>query len=240
MNIPIKRDTRAKIAALAHMAMPYELCGVIVGDEFIPAVNLHEDPENNFLIDPRLWVDLDNNPKEIKCIVHSHTKINQDTFSPSDVASCKELGLPWYLFCTQSGKEIYYNPQNIEDLIGREWHYGLWDCYSLVKDYYEIKFGNILSDYKRGEDLEWLLPDWNMFEENFQAEEFKEISPDIALQPGDIIMMQIGGCNINHIGVINESGNLLHHAYGRLSNETAYGGYWLKHTQKRVRLYDKS
>lgn len=236
MDIKLDVLLRNEIISATHKGMPNEICGVILNNEtFLEVQNLHHDPENHFALDPNVWEE-EEKGRKITCIVHSHTK-GQDTFSPQDVRSCKQLQIPWYLFCLPSGKEIYYDPLKPEPLLGREWHYGLWDCYSLVKDYYSIQRGIRLKDYERGAAMDWMEPEWNVFVENFQEEGFKIINEDKALKSGDVILMQLQGHNPNHLGMILDPNTnvMLHHLYGRLSEVTVYGGYWLKHTKMRLR-----
>ena len=40
-----------------------------------------------------------------------------------------------------------------KSLVGRQWQYGVFDCYSIVKDYYEL-LGINLPDYKRPNDFQ--------------------------------------------------------------------------------------
>jgi cell wall-associated NlpC family hydrolase len=54
-------------------------------------------------------------------------------------------------------------------------------------------------------------------------------------QPGDVVIMQVQANKWNHAGVLLEGNLLLHHLYGRLSNRTPYGGYWMERTMKILR-----
>ena len=40
-----------------------------------------------------------------------------------------------------------------KSLVGRQWQYGVFDCYSIVKDYYEL-LGINLPDYERPNDFQ--------------------------------------------------------------------------------------
>ena len=42
---------------------------------------------------------------------------------------------------------------NYKSLIGRQWQYGVFDCYSIVRDYYAL-LGIKLPDYERPESFE--------------------------------------------------------------------------------------
>jgi len=59
----------------------FEICGFIVGDDFIESENIHPDPKNYFLIDPRkcIW-------GEDVILFHSHPKhIETEGFSKWDL-----------------------------------------------------------------------------------------------------------------------------------------------------------
>ena len=42
---------------------------------------------------------------------------------------------------------------NYKSLVGRQWQYGIFDCYSIVRDYYKL-LGINLPDYERPEDVD--------------------------------------------------------------------------------------
>ncbi len=134
MSLPIHVKTQIADAALA--AFPKEACGLVLDNSNVmQALNVADDPEQNFVLDSTAWLSAGFLGEQVTCIWHSHSNGN-NSFSPQDVRSCQALGIPWYLFALPDGKELYYDPNAIAPYLGREWHYGISDCYTLMRDYY--------------------------------------------------------------------------------------------------------
>ena len=222
----IPHELKQQIAKLSNNFFPQEFCGLIVNNNLlIPAKNIADNPNERFVLDPQAWIDAEAKG-EITCIVHSHTNGNAN-FSHADIKACKQLNIPFYLLTLPIGSEAYYDPRIIQPYIGRQWQYGATDCYALVRDWYNQELRIKLADFERGEVGEWENQTWNKFVENFAHQGFIKVSESI--KKHDVILMQISSPNPNHIGVIiNESGYMLHHLYGRLSEEALFGGYWEK------------
>ncbi|MGB3207899.1 MAG: NlpC/P60 family protein [Crinalium sp.] len=203
-----------------------EFCGLIVNNNLlIPAKNIADNPNERFVLDPQAWIDAEAKG-QVTCIVHSHTNGNNN-FSPADITACKQLNIPFYLLTLPIGDEAYYDPRIIQPYIGRQWQYGATDCYALVRDWYKQELDVKLADFERGEIGEWEDLSWNKFAENFGNQGFIKVSEQP--QKNDVILMQISAPHPNHVGVIiEESGYMLHHLCGRLSEKALFGGYWKK------------
>lgn len=111
-------------------------------------------------------------------------------------------------------------------LIGREWDYGRFDCYCLVRDWF-AQAGVKLNDYPR-EGFWWERGE-NWFLENFEREGFVAINPS-ELAPGCVIIMQIGAKVPNHVAVYLGDNIILHHLINRLSTRDIYGEFYRKVT----------
>lgn len=232
---PITLKLRQAIAAKCHQSMPQEACGFVVNGEVVPCANIHPDPENNFAIDARDYA-VAEAKGNIEAVYHSHT-YGVEGFSVPDVKSCKQGDIPWIVYCTKSGNFYHADPSGNAPYIGRQWIYGIYDCYSLLRDFYRREFGIALDDFERGVSGEWQSSDWNMFMSNYQRQGFYEI--DKPFCKGDFVLMQIGAPFPNHAGVINgNAGCFYHHLTDRLSQESVYGGYWAKVTAKVLRHKD--
>ena len=170
---------------------------------------------------------------EIECIYHSHTN-DRDGFSPADIRACKQTNIPWLIYNVHSKNWKYADPRGDQPYVGREWLYGINDCYSLTRDFYRREFGIILDDFERGEDGEWSSDHWNMFGENYVEQGFVDI--DEPSQKGDILLMKIEAKWPNHFGVFTGKGiRICHHFANRRSEETSYGRYWRRYTAKILR-----
>jgi cell wall-associated NlpC family hydrolase len=118
-------------------------------------------------------------------------------------------------------------------LLGRMWCHGVLDCYSLIRDWYRLERGIVLPDFTRSD--EWWLKNQNLYVDNFRAAGFTRIVDEDALQPGDVLLMQIMAPVPNHGAVYLGDGIILHHLHGRLSCREVWGGYYKKHTTHILR-----
>jgi proteasome lid subunit RPN8/RPN11 len=217
----------------AFAEAPKEACGLVVNGKYVPCQNVHEEPEKYFTICPKAYAKACKKG-EVEAIFHSHTT-NYNKFSPSDARSCKQSNVPWVMYCTVTDDWHYADPTGNAPYVGRQWHYGIHDCYSLLKDFHHREFGIELADFQRGEEMEWDSPDWNMFEQNFADQGF--VSCDDSPKKGDMILMQLQAPKPNHVGVMVEPDTNIfyHHLLDRLSEANIYGGYWEKATNKILR-----
>jgi proteasome lid subunit RPN8/RPN11 len=222
-----------EIRAHALSVLPEESCGLIVNNKYIPCKNYHSSPLSNFAISAKDYAKAERKGN-IQAIVHSHPE-GFTGFSKHDVVSCKQSNLPWLLYCLQSNEWHYVDPTGEAPLVGRPWVYGIYDCYAILKDYFQQAFAIELDDFPRGEEGEWESPDWRMFEKNFADQGFVPVNE--AEKPGDFILMQLQAPFPNHAGVLvrpNEN-VFYHHLMGRFSEEAVYGGYWKKCTSQVLR-----
>lgn len=235
----LPESIKNQIIQVSHAEQPKEACGLIVDNKIVlQALNIADNPEQDFVLDPSCWADAEI-LGTITCIWHSHTNGN-NSFSAADIRACKALGIPWYLFSLPDGLDAYFDPKAIAPYLGRLWHYGATDCYTLFRDYYKAELGIELDDFDRGEPFDWLEPDWNKFALNFEKQGFKRLEDVEPLALHDAILMQIQSPNPNHVGVIVDVDkmHMMHHLYERLSEIGVYGGFWQKVTAIRYRHID--
>lgn len=222
------------INAHANAEYPREACGVIVNKEYIPCRNISAD-DAQFEIDP---MDLVGAGKEgkIKAYVHSHPDGSCQPSMP-DLVQMNLHGLPWII---SNGTEVaLHKPSDYQaPLLGREYHHGLMDCYTLVKDYYQRELGITLNDYVRT-DAWWESADSKpLYLDNFKAEGFVEV--DI-IKEHDLILCRLGRtAHVNHALIFIGDGQLssentedvisdclvLHHPYNQMSLREMYGEQW--------------
>lgn len=217
----------------ARKSAPNECCGLIVNGELFPCANAHSSPATNFAISAESYAEAEEKG-QIEAVYHSHLGA-LESFSRHDVKACKESNVPWIIYHLPTGNFHYGDPTGNAPYEGREWIYGLNDCYALVRDFYAREFNITLDDFERGEDQEWVNPGWSMFVNNYEGQGFHEIpSPS---QKGDIVLMRLNAPEPNHVGVmIGEGGRrFYHHLSDRPSMASIYGGFWAKVTVKVLR-----
>lgn len=204
------------IAGAKNHAMkefPCESCGLVIDKEYIPCENIATDPLNDFKIKTSLYVD---NSDDIRCIIHSHN--NYPHVSKNDMQQQIATDVPWGMINVFKGNVTgiwFWGDQlPIQDLVGRPFVHGVYDCYALVKDYYRKEKKIILPAYPR-ENL-WWEKDEHMLTSNFKKEGFVEIDSE-DLQIGDVVLGSVLANSINHSGIYVGNGLMLHHLYNRLS-----------------------
>lgn len=116
-----------------------------------------------------------------------------------------------------------------EALLNRPFDYGRTDCFSLVRDFYEANFGIEITNYARSSD--WWSEGLNLMMDNYHREGFRVVDDHPSeWRVADLILMAIASPVANHLGVLVESGKMLHHMPGRLSRVEDYRGLYRNNT----------
>ena len=230
----LTKSIKAAIIAHARRDYPREACGVIVNKEYIPCTNIAAD-DAQFEICPIDLVGAGSEGK-IKAYVHSHPDGSCKPSMP-DRVQMNLHGLPWVI---TNGVDVeLHKPDDYKaPLLGREYHHGLMDCYTLVQDYYQRELDITLNDYERT-NAWWESADHDpLYLDNFKSEGFVEVGN---VQKHDLILCRLGRTeHINHALVFIGDGSLksertddvigdclvLHHPYGRQSVREIYGEPW--------------
>ena len=196
---------------------PREGCGVIVLDNgqarWIPCSNV-ACQNDSFVLCPSEYAKILIKYK-VLAVVHNHIEY---TCLPSanDIKYCDELDVPFFIFSYPSMELYKLFPKDYdESLLGRPYVWGIYDCLSLVIEYY-ARFKQItlrsrpyyIDNWWRATNVNYMDPEhirtWGFIKTN---------NP----QKDDIAVLQMGATIPNHIGIVLENDQFLHHAYNRLS-----------------------
>ena len=224
--------------ALAHAKEqdPKESCGLLLNvrgkERYYSCRNLSISSYQEFILDPEDYVKADNTG-EIIAIVHSHP-VTPPTPSQADKVSCEKSNLPWYIVNPKTEQWAYLEPCGYKaPILGRQWVWGITDCWSLVRDWYKEEKKIELRDWDRPVTLEDFNKD-PMFEKCAWRTGFRKLRPDEKLENGDLLFMSILGNGLNHVAIFL-NGDVLHHLSDRLSCIEPYSEWLLKCTGGRYR-----
>ena len=230
---PLSSAQQLAMRNYAEAAFPKEACGFILGDGSVVECQNTSRIADQFTISPEETAQYFD---DATACWHSHA--NYNALSPADIKACKALDLPYAVWNCGGSQCFWLDPKQTAGLMGRPWNYGVYDCYSAVRDWYYQEMGLEMADYPRQVEGEWSAPHFTHFEDNFAAEGFVKLPPGSDLIRGDVILFRIRNQHAcNHVAVVEDpSSNLLYqHLVGRLSGTTSYSGYFRENTCMVVR-----
>lgn len=230
----IEELIQQEIYAYAEQQAPLEACGLVIvlkGKlKFIPCTNQLHSPDH-FILSPLDYAAAEDQG-EIVYVVHSHPR-TQPTPSQTDLVSLELDNIPWLIVNPYLKTYTITKPSGyVAPLIGRTFHHGVIDCYTLIRDYYKEKLGIELFNYAR-EDNWWEL-EQNIYNEGYPKEGFVVIT-DGSIKEHDVLLMRVASNRENHGAVYVGNNTILHHPMNRLSTQDIYGGWWQKITSKVIR-----
>lgn len=223
---PLTIEQNFYLRCKAEEAFPSEACGFILNDGSLVQVENRTSTPDEFIISA---ADYARYGDTIAAIWHTHA--NFPHFSEADIRSCKQLMVPFAMWDCGSSQSHWLDPRQTTGLVGRPWTYGIYDCYSAVRDWYYQNTGLVMGDYPRNEEGEWHSPEFNLFERSFAREGFHRVSLD-DLKRGDVLLFRIRNDHTcNHVAVVEdaEAGLIYQHLVNRLSGVDMYG-HWLRET----------
>lgn len=233
--------TRADILEHAYAALPRESCGLILNarghERYVRCENLAADGQH-FVLDPSAYMAAEDRA-EISAVVHSHPYAPSKPSQP-DLVGCERSALPWLIVSIPNDEFHLFHPSAyVADYIGRQFCYGVLDCYTLWQDWYRKELGIELPE----RPAEASTPGWwkgpaarELYIEGALAAGF--VAVDEA-QRGDVFLVQVASNVANHSAIYLGDQVVLHHVWGRLSCRESWGGYWNKNTRLIVRHRSK-
>lgn len=221
--------TLAAAFAHAQAEYPHESCGLVVlshGKEcYVPCPNVAAEPGKRFEIAPGSRQEA-SRIGEVVRMVHSHPDASANP-SQGDLVGCEESHLPWTILGVPSGVVKHIEPTGYKaPLVGREYVWGVLDCWTLVRDWFKEARSIELPPFDSGEP-EWWLKGQDLYRENFGKAGFHEIQ-EKDLQHGDCILFAYKSPVPNHAAVYLGNQTMLHHLTNRLSCREVFGGFYRK------------
>ena len=206
---------------------PREGCGilgVVKGKmQWYPCTNVAKENEE-FILDSKQFIAYSNR-MDIVGVVHSHPDGTPDP-SEMDIKYCNTLNVPYYIF-SYPGMEMRVIHPNREEkaLYGREYEFGVNDCFEAIRDYLETQ--NIKIPERKAFEDNWWDRDLNYFtDEMIKEYGYKKVEGN--MQPNDVIIFTIRETVPNHCGVYLGDDIFYHHAENRLSCRENLYPFWKK------------
>lgn len=216
----------------AAAEFPRECCGYVMGNAnhlqqwYKPCRNISEKPTELFTIHPEDSADAEDHPDGIRAVVHSHPNESANP-TQADIVACEKSGYPWVIIGWPSEviRQIELTGYKAP-LLGREFSYGVLDCYSLIKDALQEFCSIEIPDYYRHK-YGWWKEGQNLYLDLYENTGFVKVN---SLEKYDILLLQIASPVPNHAAIHIGDGIIMHHLEKRVSCTDVYGGYWKKHT----------
>ncbi len=215
-------------AAQAHAEAEYprESCGLVVVENgasiYVPCENLAEVPEQTFSIDKNILLAAQK-ADTLQAVIHSHPDPAPACPSMPDMEAQVRMAIPWGIVPVTGWSALapfFWGTDETRPwlqtgkLTGLPYRHGVTDCYSIVRDYYQVQWQLTLPEQPRG----WGRDGPGVNEFNWYELLYKEFGFEVITfaeaRPGDALLFQVGRSVINHAGVITEPGVMLHHGGG--------------------------
>ena len=111
---------------------------------------------------------------------------------------------------------------NYQTLIGRQWEYGKFDCFTLIRDWFVLQ-GIELPDFERPADLETCE---SIFLKQATAIGFQQVDYN-SRKPGDVLIMRLGTATPMHAAILLPDERILHQRQDSLSAVELFGRYYV-------------
>jgi cell wall-associated NlpC family hydrolase len=195
--------------AYAHAveAYPDEAVGIVSGGEYHRLVNLSTTPDRDVLLSEADLVRV----AEADVFFHTHPD-GLGCPSEQDMIYQLQLGVPFVVMTLPHYDIFAFGDQlTRQPIIGRGFRHGVYDCYSLVRDWFGLE-GVQLADHPRG--WEWWSRGQDLYRANFKKWGFVEIPPSEAIQRGDVLLFSFTFAVPMHAAIVLDRDLMLHHASG--------------------------
>jgi proteasome lid subunit RPN8/RPN11 len=211
-SFPSTWTAEVAAAAKAHAveAYPHEAVGIVEEGVYVRFENIAASPEEHVQVSPEDEM----RAAGAQIVFHSHPD-GLGCPSAHDMAAQEVSGVPFVIQPVHRGVALPAFPfgSNLppEPLTGRSFRHGVFDCYTVIRDWYRADRDVDLPVIPR--DWEWWLKGQNLYDTGWAAAGFRDI-PVSELAGGDCVLFMIRARVPNHAGLVLPEGLLLHHVAG--------------------------
>lgn len=165
--------------------------------------------------------------------VHSHPR-GLECPSAVDMRTQRNWGIPFVVLPLNEKGPIgsafsWGHGEQQSPLLHRPFRHGIFDCVTLIRDWYEQNRGIRFVDEPR--DWAWWEhdPDQDLYRRCYQREGFQQIDVGEATQPGDVLFYSLRSSVPQHAAVVIDVQRILHHIAGLRPYDTSRrSGYDLR------------
>jgi len=206
---------------------PKEGCGIIGitkgKKEWFPCKNIAENNSDFVMCSEDYFKVLQKT--NIYAIVHNHINTSNEP-SIQDIENCNALGIPYYIFSYPDMKLNILEPKNkLNKLIGREYKFGVADCFEAVRDWLSTEEIHVPPRHIFKES--WWQKGEDYFTEDM-AKYWNHVKVDSPIK-NDVIVFSVSSTVPNHCGVYLGNDIFFHHARHRLSCRENLYPFWAKY-----------
>lgn len=209
-----------------------EVCGfVLLNDDLTVsierAINENPDKKDCFAISPLKFLDYKLN-KKILGIYHSHPRNNEHP-SERDKKVSEEMAIPYLIYSLYTKKFFLYYPESYrpDNLLGRPYVKGFYECTCLFKDYFEVELGINITKWHSNYWLTESDEEANKTLEKVLEKNLKKISSK-DIKKHDVIVFQIKDNKRKHVGMYLGDDYFIHQCGGGLSQKQFLDDRWQK------------
>jgi proteasome lid subunit RPN8/RPN11 len=207
---------------------PREGCGVLAvvkgKMKWFPCDNVAEE-DNDFVIDSKQYIDI-GHKADIVGIVHSHPDASTEP-SENDIKYCNTIGIPYYIFSYPEMELNIIKPKrDIKSLFGREYEFGINDCFEAMRDY--LASQDIVIPSRAAFEDDWWEKNLDYFTDEI-IKDYGYTRVEGNMQKNDVIIFKINATVGNHCGVYLGDDIFYHHAENRISCRENIYPFWKRH-----------
>lgn len=206
---------------------PREGCGLIAvvsGEKkWFPCRNVAENDED-FVISSEDWIKV-RQKADIIAVVHNHPDASNEP-STHDINGCNAMGIPYYIFSYPGMDLNIVKPKKVfHPLIGREYKFGVTDCFEAMRDWLAEEGINV--PVRGSFEDDWWEKGLDYFNDEVLGQwGFRRVEE---AQKNDILIFNVNSEVGNHCGVYLGDDVFYHHAVNRLSCRESLYPFWGQH-----------
>ncbi len=217
------RELRRAITDAAVRVWPEPVCALVCGgaggNELVLVDGVEDPSRDTFRVDRARLRGSCPPGRELRGFVVSHPCDSARDYDPvlgtpsaAEMRAQLDLALPFGIWLTDGERwldSFWFGDQCPRlPFVGRPFRHGVFDCYSIVRDYFRQEVGYRIPEFPR--DWNWWVRGLDLYADGYRPAGFEPI-PDDAPRPHDIALFRMLSKVQNHAGILIEPGSMLHH-----------------------------